>query len=291
MHSLEYDDYDIDDKIYYHYCSINTFHEIIKNNEIWMGNPYNMNDFKEMDWFIDLVPKVVEEYIKELDDISMQEKYRYYYLHNLPLIYNEVVSSEMPPHIASFSEDGDVLSQWRAYADDGMGVAIGFDLKLLRALSSKNLREEPICYDKNEQNESVRFVLLNNKLDSIEDHNFNRMKDMYIQLTELVEDLMYQSIKYKNPAFKEEQEVRLILNSTLVDIDDKTILEGPLVRVVNNKITSYYKLKFESIKKDLIKRIFIGPKSKVTDSDINQMLKIYGYDSGITVEKSKASYR
>jgi len=30
-------------------------------------------------------------------------------------------------YIACFSEKGDLLSQWRAYADDGEGVAIGFD--------------------------------------------------------------------------------------------------------------------------------------------------------------------
>ncbi|WP_416152053.1 DUF2971 domain-containing protein [Pseudomonas sp. Bout1] len=31
-----------------------------------------------------------------------------------------------------FSKAGDVLSQWRAYADDGQGYAIGFDSKLLK---------------------------------------------------------------------------------------------------------------------------------------------------------------
>lgn len=33
--------------------------------------------------------------------------------------------------VACFSERKDCLSQWRGYADDGKGMAIGFDKKLL----------------------------------------------------------------------------------------------------------------------------------------------------------------
>ena len=37
----------------------------------------------------------------------------------------------MPAFIASFTEDGDLLSQWRGYGAGGDGVSIGFDLNKL----------------------------------------------------------------------------------------------------------------------------------------------------------------
>lgn len=38
--------------------------------------------------------------------------------------------------VASFSEQGDQLSQWRGYADDSRGISVGFDLCNLRPPSS-----------------------------------------------------------------------------------------------------------------------------------------------------------
>jgi hypothetical protein len=41
--------------------------------------------------------------------------------------------------IASFSQNPDDLHQWRSYADDGRGVAIGFSAKLFQPLESKHV--------------------------------------------------------------------------------------------------------------------------------------------------------
>ena len=37
----------------------------------------------------------------------------------------------MHTYFCCFSESSDLLSQWRAYGNDGQGVAIGFNAKLL----------------------------------------------------------------------------------------------------------------------------------------------------------------
>jgi hypothetical protein len=49
--------------------------------------------------------------------------------------------------ISSYSLDPDVLSQWRAYADDGRGFAIGFSPKLMQ-MPAKKLR---VLYDEDRQ--------------------------------------------------------------------------------------------------------------------------------------------
>ncbi|WP_353867109.1 DUF2971 domain-containing protein [uncultured Desulfovibrio sp.] len=44
-------------------------------------------------------------------------------------IYNTVVHNLTNKFICCLSEHGDILSQWRTYADDGRGFAIGFSVE------------------------------------------------------------------------------------------------------------------------------------------------------------------
>ena len=57
---------------------------------------------------------------------------------------------------ASFSENPDQLSQWRAYAAGGAGVAIGFDSRYLRPQDvSKGVELRKVVYDEHEQDEML----------------------------------------------------------------------------------------------------------------------------------------
>jgi Protein of unknown function (DUF2971) len=53
----------------------------------------------------------------------------------------------------SFSQDGDDLGQWRAYADNGRGYALGFDGRILQQAFVKpgnNWVTFPVCYSEND---------------------------------------------------------------------------------------------------------------------------------------------
>lgn len=55
----------------------------------------------------------------------------------------------------SFSADGDELGQWRAYADNGRGYALGFDRRGLESAfasggPSSFAQTFPVCYDENQ---------------------------------------------------------------------------------------------------------------------------------------------
>ncbi len=65
-------------------------------------------------------PNVKINLIKKCDD-------------GLSHILNDVkcILPKQPIHIACFSAEQDYLGQWRAYGDDGKGVAIGFDINFL----------------------------------------------------------------------------------------------------------------------------------------------------------------
>ena len=45
----------MDERIYYHYCSVDTFFNIIQTSTLRLGNPLSMNDSAEILWFLELV--------------------------------------------------------------------------------------------------------------------------------------------------------------------------------------------------------------------------------------------
>lgn len=50
----------MNNKIYYHYCSVDTFYNILQTDIIRFGNPLNMNDSAESIWF----PAMVKDFLK-----------------------------------------------------------------------------------------------------------------------------------------------------------------------------------------------------------------------------------
>jgi|GEM_PF-1894866 len=50
----------MNNKIYYHYCSVDTFYNILQTDIIRFGNPLKMNDSAESIWF----PAMVKDFLK-----------------------------------------------------------------------------------------------------------------------------------------------------------------------------------------------------------------------------------
>lgn len=121
----------------YHYCDINAFHSILTYKKIWLSAANNMNDYKEVSWFVD---KVYHELGKVVNDENRGV---------INDFWNHSTINRPLPYLCSFSTNGDMLSQWRAYANDGRGLSIGFNIEKLgiqksfrtRALFRKTLLE------------------------------------------------------------------------------------------------------------------------------------------------------
>lgn len=110
-------------KIYYHYCSLDTFYNILQTGTIRFGNPLNMNDSAEIIWLLEMVKDFV---LKRGVYNSILEGW------NLIENISRTLLQEMDcPYIFCLSKDKDVLSQWRSYANDGKGVAIGFNVDFI----------------------------------------------------------------------------------------------------------------------------------------------------------------
>jgi len=192
-----------------------------------------------------------------------------------------------------FSTDKDVLSQWRAYANDGKGYAIGFKAKDLLRLPIRALK---VSYNKEQQVKEAQACI---------DALFPMKLDRLSKFKTLCIVFGYDLAAFKNPAFSEEKEVRLIhlldfrkSNDFLKLIDEGGKYFGKekkgeqiKFRVKQDIPTPYIELDFTNNGKiSPIKEVVIGPKNNVMSTAITIFLETVGIKK-VKVEKSKASYR
>lgn len=130
------------DEVLFHYCSNRSFLSIIQSREIFASELTLSNDALEGRWAKTVFSQICK------DDPTLVE-------HHDELLDRFNFLSEMTSGAMGFclSEDGDLLSQWRGYADNGSGVSIGFSRQYFEDLYKKN-KEGPVrkvIYDEEEQ--------------------------------------------------------------------------------------------------------------------------------------------
>ena len=131
----------------WHYCSTETLMSIAKKQEFWLGNLFFMNDSMEFEWFRQLALEAFNWW-EPPTEIGKNVIYRFLKSDHLKPVY-----------CGCFSRIEDDLSQWRGYADDGRGVAIGFDLSEIIAANTPSdlkLERHDVIYDEEVQRQLVR---------------------------------------------------------------------------------------------------------------------------------------
>ncbi|AIQ75891.1 DUF2971 domain-containing protein [Paenibacillus sp. FSL P2-0536] len=286
----------VKNELYYHYCSVDTFVKIMETSTIRLSNPYKMNDTQEYKWLLNILPEVMNEYINQIDNDEIREKYRYFYIEVCDQIFENFYKGmeDEHPYIACFSKEGDVLSQWRSYADDSRGVSIGFDLNKL--IENSNLKLKEVSYSVDEQKSLLIDILKKNGLDDPDTIQFKRMKHMAEAAMILLENILSESIGCKNPAFREEREVRLIYSYDPYrngdDWNKKVTISDLQFRNDREKIISYFTVNFSKLKEEIIKSIYIGSNSKLNDGDLKKFLIKCGYNEyRLIVHSSSSTYR
>lgn len=233
---------------------------------------------------------------------------------------------ETPIYTTCFSENGDLLSQWRGYAADGTGIAIGFRKDILNKwhlIDNPNFRCDftNVEYDFKKTWEYA-CKSTNKVLDLIEKKNRYKQVTRKINAMGEVErtlnDILSYSPYFKQESFSEEMEYRLIFTNGVSMIDGEIFIDSQSVEHVNSQISnfelgelkyrvtkdnicSYYELSFSNVANDLIGEIVIGPKSRTTTADVEFILSTYGYNPTkiddlydqrcVYIRRSSLSYR
>lgn len=268
--------------IIYHYCPAETLKKILDSNSMYLTSTAAMNDTMEISWIKEILNKEIEKY--------NTKEYSYIYrniVDNINLNINHC-------YICCFSEDGDLLSQWRAYADNGKGFSIGFsieDMEIDQKIPHYNAINKEhtigihnVIYDIEQQKN-----IINKHLHCI----FNKNNIDYINYINSI--CLYSKI-FKNPSFKEEKEWRIIhtplitTNKTFDDIDIIGNISECNFRFTKFGMWPYFTWDFSNTKKCPICEIIIGPQNMTPKENVYFFIEQKGLKN-IIVKKSQASYR
>ena len=150
--------------ICYHYCGLESFVNIVRQKTLRLSNIFYMNDYKEVSWFFDIARKIIEEYVGDGSSGRSAQSSGASSEDDIAVSRLRVMLEREPfDHIyaACFSQKDDDLSQWRGYADDGRGVAIGVELDVLRQNAACPLLEQlSVEYDDKEQRKNAEEILM-----------------------------------------------------------------------------------------------------------------------------------
>ena len=275
-----------ENELIYHYCGPKAFFEIVKSRSIWLSASYTLNDVTERSWGYSVFIKVVKRMETEVGAEFVRKI-------SEPVMAGNSYSLLM---IGCFSLDADVLSQWRAYGDDGRGFAIGFSPRQMQ-VPAKSLM---VLYDENDQIQelmgNLRHIHKVEKAagftyrDEFQNHLFNIGLDL---------------CAYKNPAFREEREIQLAHFCGL-DRTSKAIVPAGARDQQGNRLCDPLKIHFRVSKGVLapyvivdysndgmlspIKEVVLGPRNENAELNIDVFLNTIGI-RGVAVRRSDVPYR
>ncbi|MEM5767443.1 MAG: DUF2971 domain-containing protein [Bacillota bacterium] len=335
-------------KTLYHYCSLPNFQKIIEGKTLWLTDISQSNDSLEMKWLYDefllYFTKKQTEYFQKV--ISIQEKYNELHKYDKNdsrsyIQYLEETRNNPPPKIPEYdpkkieevensirlyqnmgvylsfvfclSELPDSLSQWRGYADDGCGIAIGFKKAYFSLFNQFDGTEIEDLFSFNRiMYGSKNAQLYFDEVSEFSKISENSSSDDIIRIAEkTLFKISRRAASYKNESFKEEKEWRITITiknfnytSDTFDIgllNSKELFLGKYCfdkiafASTKDKLIPHIELRLPELK-DAISDIYIGPKSKLTIDQLRMFLTANGLlsstdDKSIAIHHSASSYR
>lgn len=272
--------------IAYHYCSLETFKSIIENQCFWLCDVQKSNDSAELIYFYDRMIETLDKMIDPSEHDTPQ--YDKDALQQMKNALQNTKFQTTPVYSCSFSTYGDLLSQWRGYADDGFGVAIGVDFSVFSKLIIPFVDIRSVQYGDAIAHEACECMIK---------HTFSGA-DPSSNLETALLSLICQFVSlnhafYKSLSFQEEKEQRIVLlEENKTPISYLPYLSERKYRITHHQLASYHELRFGAIKDDLLCKIILGPKCQTKPDDIRMFLRDCGYQaSNIDIVLSEATYR
>lgn len=197
----------------FHYTSASAFKAISTHGQAWASKIQHLNDEREYVQYIDSIEKSTERLFnkKEMDESAFAD----FILETTGTMRNANI------FVASFTEKGDLLSQWRGYCPNG-GYSIGFSIDDIKvACQEQGLNFCKAVYGSPDP-EELRIYL--EKLF----RNFRPawLSDDQSTISQLQEELLsfvaLEAPRYKHEGFEEEAEWRAyspILDHNHINID------------------------------------------------------------------------
>ena len=187
----------------HHYTTQQGFLGIVESRKLWATNTYYMNDALELKHAVEVACSVIDEFQGGDIPVAVVTMLRGF-LRGM---------EEFHVFACSFSEERDLLSQWRGYAGE-CGYALAFEPAKLQEIAKQNSFQIVQCiYDETLQRQIAREAVekvLEAYQAAPKDSESLMHKAMHDAAEKLVSEFYQWGPLFKHPTFAEEKEWRLI---------------------------------------------------------------------------------
>lgn len=193
--------------VLYRYTSYDALIKIVSSRTMWASDIHYLNDGSEFDYALRLVRK-------RLDTAEQQESERKVLFDAARAQLSEVEDAGV--FAVSFSANGDLLSQWRAYCPASRGVCVGVQSwRLADVCAAQGFTLVECIYSRDVQEQltgaCVAGLIAAYDSSGKTEHELNgAVRDFAGKVRRLAPQL-------KDPSFAEEQEWRLVSDDRLLD--------------------------------------------------------------------------
>ncbi|MGB7582001.1 MAG: DUF2971 domain-containing protein [Sedimentisphaerales bacterium] len=264
----------VSDERIYHYTTLSAFKGILESRSLHLSHILCSNDYTEFEngikfFWEDWLSSAKEKFSNLTSCIKNHESLK----ETLLNAHNKTNHSCF--FSCCFGEKGnDKLNQWRVYAQDGFGVAIGFDTQvMLEICRLKGFFLGKCLYLKDDKIKACD-TLAEQLQHDIKNKNFRDL---------LMIDTQIFSLFAKDECFEEEREARIATHPINISLD---------IKERNNRLVAFYALDIKEVMTNLIREVRIGPSHK--SYEIRKMIEILLEKAGIVncvIKESNIPYR
>ncbi|MEW8436923.1 MAG: DUF2971 domain-containing protein [Candidatus Thiodiazotropha taylori] len=218
----------------FHYTTLQGLTGIVESSKLWATNVFYLNDASEVKHAASLLKLAIDKKLQSKNDNKEL----------LTQLSSWLTSSHIERHqffVSSFTEQSNLLSQWRGYSKLGQGVSIGLSHELMiYACAEQDFTIVKCIYEKEEKENIIR-EFLNRVLREAQEMGPNKNTSQrhpsqsYYDIFEMFEAAFLEiASSLKHPSFKEEEEWRFI-SPLITDLTDSRIK----YRVANSTLIPY----------------------------------------------------
>ena len=280
----------------YHYTDGSGLKGILESGRIWFTDYRHLNDPSELTHGIELAQDVARECGSRADG-----RVRLFLECFADMFRHDNFSGRLEFFIASFSRARNDLAQWRAYADNGRGFAIGFAPAIFSVGELKpHLLPEFVGAVRDETDEvrarhaaalqqaaAIFLDAVNVNADLVRDKSVGIPFMQEFAREVMAQPLIWNCLTSKHPAYKHEQEVRLLIMGT-----PDYLSPHVTIRFRGSEIVPYIAHPIPVREPHNITEIVIGPAAPSdAERTVRTLLASIGLEPGFAVEPSGIPYR
>lgn len=251
----------------YHYTSNDVLMKILDDQSLRMSARHHLNDTQEGEQFFTLLEKH--------DSRPDKEKIEAVRLAFAPFEF----------FVTCFSSERDLLSQWRAYAGNGTGVAIGFSTQAIRAAITGS--EEALLYP-------VTYADDCRCLPKKQENAINAiLRSSGAPKESAVQALVKERWAIKPKGFSEEKEFRLIITLDVRSGCLKPSTKGLHIEyfATSSEVREYCEFRFNDFPDErFVESITLGPNNRTDETVLRRYLASKDL-TDVEVHRSGISYR